>query len=153
MVGGTSGAHLTSFSFVDLASHGRACGLMNPYYTVFFAPAISKQLKIMAELFAKHGYLKDSVGGLSSRELGEAVGRAMITFSTSVNAPTKLTDLPGFSDGHIERALTAAKDPQLDMKLKNMPVPLSSAIVDEYMAPILVAAKQGDFSLIKNMEN
>ena len=39
------------------------------------------------------------------------------------------------------------------MKLKNMPSTLSSAIVDEYMAPILVAAKQGDFSLIKNMEN
>ena len=36
MVGGTNGAHLTSFSLVDITSHGRACGIMNPYYTVFF---------------------------------------------------------------------------------------------------------------------
>ena len=31
------------------------------------------------------------------------------------------------------------------MKLKNMPVPKLS-LVDEYMAPILEAAKTGDFS-------
>jgi len=42
MVGGTSGPHLTSFSLVDVLSHGRACAIMSPYYTVFFAPAIQK---------------------------------------------------------------------------------------------------------------
>lgn len=31
MVGGTNGAHLTSFSLVDVTSHGRACGLTNAY--------------------------------------------------------------------------------------------------------------------------
>ncbi|MHC4543929.1 MAG: dehydroquinate synthase/iron-containing alcohol dehydrogenase family protein [Planctomycetota bacterium] len=39
MIGGTNGGHLTSFSLVDVLSHGRACAIMNPYYTVFFAPA------------------------------------------------------------------------------------------------------------------
>jgi alcohol dehydrogenase len=37
------------------------------------------------------------------------------------------------------------------MKLKNMPVPLNAPLGDEYMGPILEAAKTGDFSLIKNM--
>jgi alcohol dehydrogenase len=42
MLGGTNGAHLTSFSLVDILSHGRACALMNPYYTIFFAPLCSR---------------------------------------------------------------------------------------------------------------
>ena len=80
-----------------------------------------------------------------------AVANGMVELSRRIGFPTKLTDLEGFTDEHIERALTAAKDPQLDMKLKNMPVPLNADLVDEYMAPILEAAKVGDFSLIKNM--
>ncbi len=152
MIGGTNGAHLTSFSLVDLTSHGRACGLLNPYYTVFFAPAIEEQLKVIGEIFAKHGYIKEPIGNLAGRHLGEAVARGMFSFSESVNSPTRLMDLPGFHAGFIERALAAAKDPQLDMKLKNMPVPLDSQSIDEYMGPILWAAKTGDLSQIKNME-
>ena len=36
MLGGTSGPHLTSFSLVDILSHGRACAIMTPYFLVFF---------------------------------------------------------------------------------------------------------------------
>ena len=50
-----------------------------------------------------------------------------------------------------ERALAAAKDPQLKMKLENMPVPLTADMIDEYMGPVLQAAKTGDLSLIKNV--
>jgi alcohol dehydrogenase len=32
-----------------------------------------------------------------------------------------------------------------------MPVPLSAVMVDDYMGPILEAARTGDFSLIGNM--
>ncbi len=39
MIGGTNGGHLGSFSLVDVLSHGRACAVLNPYYTVLFAPA------------------------------------------------------------------------------------------------------------------
>ena len=56
--------------------------------------------------------------------------------------------MPGFSDAHIERALKAAKNPQLKMKLENMPVPLTADMIDEYMGPVLRAAKTGDLSLI-----
>jgi alcohol dehydrogenase len=37
------------------------------------------------------------------------------------------------------------------MKLRNMPIPLTSGQIDEYMGPILKAAERGDFSLIKNV--
>jgi len=151
MIGGTNGAHLTSFSLVDIASHGRACGLMNPYYTVFFAPAIEKQLKVVGGIFKKAGFISEELGSLTGRQLGLAVAEGMIAFSKSLGMPTQLSELPGFNDDYIERALTAAKNPQLKMKLKNMPVPLNASLVDEYMAPILEAAKIGNFSLIKNM--
>lgn len=151
MVGGTSGAHLTSFSLVDVASHGRACGIMNPYYTVFFAPAIESKLRVVGNIFKQAGFIKADLDGLKGRELGIAVAQGMVAFSKSINSPTTLNELPGFGNAHIDRALTAAKDPQLEMKLKNMPVPMQAAQVDQYMAPILNAARTGDFNLIKNM--
>jgi len=48
MLGGTNGGHLTSFSLVDILSHGRACAIMNPYYVVFFAPATEEPLHLVA---------------------------------------------------------------------------------------------------------
>jgi alcohol dehydrogenase len=152
MIGGTNGAHLTSFSLVDIASHGRACGIMNPYYTVFFAPVIEDKLKVIGNLFKEKGFISADLTKLSGKKLGIVVAEGMVAFGKSINCPTKLSDLPGFTAEHIKRALDAAKDPQLDMKLKNMPVPLKAALVDEYMAPILEAAKTGNFNLIKNMK-
>lgn len=151
MIGGTNGAHLTSFSLVDVTSHGRACGIMNPYYTVFFAPAVEKQLKSVGRIFADFGYFGTAIDSLSGRSLGEAVGSAMVAFSRAINSPTTLDELEGFSRAHIDRALKAAKNPQLAMKLQNMPVPLTADQVDAYMGPILHAAEVGDFSLIKNL--
>ena len=152
MVGGTNGAHLTSFSLVDIASHGRGCALMNPYYTVFFAPAIEPQLRLVGEIYRRHGYIQADLDGLRGRALGEAVAEGMLNLSRRVGFPTTLRELPGFTEQHIERALAAAKTPQLEMKLKNMPVPLHASSVDQYMRPILEAAKTGDFGLIANME-
>ncbi len=149
MIGGTSGPHLTSFSLVDILSHGRACGLMNPYYTVFFAPAVQQPLRMMARLLASAGYAGPDIEKLTGRELGEAVARAMLQFMEKMGAPATLRQVPGFSDAHIERALSAAKLPELKMKLENMPVPLTAELVDEYMGPVLRAAATGDLNLIK----
>jgi len=151
MLGGTSGGHLTSFSLVDVTSHGRACGIMNPYYSVFFAPAIEPQLKAVGGVLRKAGFISADIERLSGRDLGLAVAEGMVAFSRSIGAPTRLAELDGFSDRHIDRALKAAKDPQLEMKLKNMPVPLDASLVDEYMGPILEAAKTGRFDLIKTL--
>jgi alcohol dehydrogenase class IV len=152
MIGGTNGAHLTSFSLVDILSHGRACAIMNPYYTVFFAPAIEPQLRLIAGIFRRAGYLRGDTDHLHGRDLGLAVADAMIELSTAIGFPTRLADVPGFTQDHIHRSLEAAKNPQLQSKLQNMPVPLSAPSVDQYMGSVLQAAQTGDFSLIKNMK-
>ena len=151
MVGGTNGAHLTSFSLVDITSHGRAVAVMNPYYTVFFAPAIQPHLRIVGETYKRHGYITADIDRLHGRELGVAVAKGMIELGRRVGFPATLAEIPGFTDEHIERAIAAAKNPQLEMKLKNMPVPLSASQVDELMRPILLAAKAGDLTAIVNM--
>ena len=150
MLGGTNGAHLTSFSLVDILSHGRACFIMNPYYTVYFAPAVEESLRMVGKIFEDAGLTSANVQSLKGRELGVAVAEAMITLSKRVGFPTTLAEVKGFTDGHIQKALDAAKDPALKMKLGNMPVPMTPETVDEYMGPILQAAKTGNLSLIKN---
>jgi alcohol dehydrogenase len=151
MVGGTNGAHLTSFSLVDILSHGRACAIMNPYYTVFFGPAIQPQLRVLAQIYRRHGFFVGDPSALQGRALAEAVAAAMVRLARRVGFPATLGEIEGFSEDHIRRALTAAKNPQLEMKLKNMPVPLTAAMVDEFMEPVLRAAVSGDFSLIRNI--
>lgn len=151
MLGGTNGGHLTSFSLVDVLSHGRACALMNPYYTVFFAPAVEAPLHVIGKIFQEAGYISSDIAELKGRELGVAVSESMFAFAKAIDFPTKLSEVEGFTQAHIERALTAAKNPQLKMKLENMPIPLTAEMIDEYMGPILEAAKTGDVSLIKNV--
>ena len=80
-----------------------------------------------------------------------AVAEAMINLSQKIGFPATLGEMENFTDGHIKRALTAAKNPQLKMKLENMPVPLTAEMVDDYMGPILEAARDGDLSIIKNV--
>ena len=150
MVGGTSGAHLTSFSLVDLVAHGTACGLMNPYYAVFYSPSIQKQLAVVGKVLQKYGFMKENAEQLEGRARAVAVAQGLIAFGKSIGAPTKLSDLSGFSQKHVERILNAAKDPQLAMKLQNMPVPMCAADVDTYLAPIIHAAVYGDMSAIVN---
>jgi alcohol dehydrogenase class IV len=151
MVGGTNGGHLTSFSLVDVLSHGRACAMMNPYYTVFFAPAIEDALRMVGQIYRKAGLSSADMNKLKGRDLGVAVAEAMFVLADKVGFPTRLSEVSGFSQGHITRALSAAKNPQLKMKLQNMPVPLTAEMIDEYMGPILEAALDGDLSRIKNV--
>jgi alcohol dehydrogenase class IV len=151
MVGGTNGGHLTSFSLVDVLSHGRACAMMNPYYTVFFAPAIEDALHMVGEIYRKAGLSSSDISKLKGRDLGIAVAEAMFALAEKVGFPTRLSEVSGFSQEHITRALTAAKNPQLKMKLQNMPVPLTAEMIDEYMGPILEAARDGDLTRIKNV--
>jgi len=151
MLGGTNGGHLTSFSLVDILSHGRACAIMNPYYTVFFAPAIQEPLHLVGPIFGEAGYSDADFDSLSGRELGVAVAEAMIQFEEAIGFPTALGQIPGFTDAHITRALAAAKNPQLKMKLENMPVALTADMVDDYMGPVLQAAKTGDLAVIENV--
>lgn len=148
MIGGTNGGHLTSFSLVDVLPHGRACAIMNPYYTVFFAPAIEGPLRLVGDIYRGAGLTNAPLERLTGRQLGLAIAEAMMALAREVGFPTRLADVPGFDRGHIERALAAAKDPQLEMKLRNMPVPLSPEGVDTYMGAILDAAGEGELTRV-----
>ena len=152
MIGGTNGGHLGSFSLVDVLSHGRAFAVLNPYYTVLFAPAIQNQLRTIGAVFKDAGFISRDLDSLDDRELGEAVARGMTAFSKSINFPVSLSEA-GAEKTHIYRMITAAKNPQLESKLKNMPTPMDplTGDVDRYMRPVLEAAFTGDFSLIKTM--
>jgi alcohol dehydrogenase class IV len=151
MIGGTNGAHLTSFSLVDVTSHGRACGIMNPYYTVLFAASIEKHLKAIGARYAAAGYMASGFASLSGRDLAVAAAEGMKAFSRTVGAETSLGEFPKFAPVYVERALAAAKDPQLKMKLQNMPAPMSVDQVDEYMGSVLAGAVSGDFSKVKTL--
>ena len=151
MLGGTNGGHLTSFSLVDILTHGRACAMMNPYYSIFFAPAIENPLRVIGKIFKDAGFISTDIDSLKGRSLGVAVAEGMFAFARAIDFPTSLAEVEGFSQSHIDRALKAAKSPQLKMKLENMPIPLTAEMIDEYMDPILQAAKTGDINLIKNV--
>ncbi len=149
MIGGTNGAHLTSFSLVDILSHGRACAILNPYYTVYFSPAIQRQLRGLTELFERYGLARIDDRRLDGEKLGRAVARGLITLSRRVGFPTTLAEIGGFTPEHITKALKAAKDPQLASKLQNMPVPMTPETVDIYMRPVLESAMTGDITGIR----
>lgn len=151
MIGGTSGPHLGSFSLVDILTHGRACAILNPYYTVFFADRIEDQLTTIAPILRDAGIISKDPRFLKGRKLAEAVAQGFFSFYRSLGVPTTLKKA-GASRLHLERMILAAKDPQLRMKLLNMPVPLDpeKGDVERYMKRILEAAFTGDLSLISN---
>jgi alcohol dehydrogenase len=151
MVGGTNGPHLNSFSFVNFMTHGRACALMNPYYLVFFAPAIEDRLRKVGDVYYRYGCLSVDPEHLKGRDLGLAIARGMIQFSESIGFPTRLKDIPGMGREVLDQALQAAKDPQLASKLQNMPVPLTGDSVDRHMGRILEAAWEGRLDEIASL--
>jgi alcohol dehydrogenase len=86
---------------------------------------------------------------MSGREIGLAVAKGMNAYSKDMNFPTTLKE-SGATREHIQRMLTAAKNPQLKSKLQNMPTPMDAekGDVDRLMSPVLEASFSGDLSLI-----
>ena len=78
-----------------------------------------------------------------------AVAKGMIAFAKDLDFPTTLKEA-GATPEHLSRMLTAAKNPQLKMKLQNMPAPMDAekGDIDRLMKPVLEAAFNGDLSLI-----
>ena len=148
MVGGTGGPHLNSFSFVKFLTHGRACALMNPYYVVFFAPAIEERLRKIGAIYHNQRLLPADWDRLQGRDLGLAVGGGMMRFNRGIGFPTRLKDIPGMDQDVLDQAIKAAKDPQLASKLHNMPIPLTNDMVQRCMSGILAASWEGDLKMI-----
>lgn len=149
MLGGTNGGHLGSFSLVKYLSHGRACAILNPYYTVLFSQAIQDQLKKVATIYQQAGYMTKN-RDLKGRDLAESVAKGMLTLSKNIDFPTTLREV-GITLTQINKMLKAAKDPQLKMKLQNMPIPMDREDVDKLMQPTLKAAYYGDLHLIPDL--
>lgn len=154
MIGGTNGPHLGSFSLVDILTHGRACALLLPYYTVLFSPAIEEQLRTIAPIYQSAGFLRKDIAHLDGRGLAEAVASAMLSFNKSLGVPTNLRE-GGVTKEHLKRMLTAARDPQLRMKLLNMPLPLDpeKGHVDTIMRSVLEAAFTGNLGNIPQIKD
>ncbi len=150
MIGSTNGPHLNSFSLVDLMDHGKATALLMPYYTCFFAPAIPDRLLRVGRIYQRYGYIDpgESLDDLRGRELGLVVGRGMAALAESVDFPTTLDQVDGYTEEHQRRMLSAARDPSLASKLQGMPIPMRPQDVDRYMGSVLEAARTGDFTRI-----
>lgn len=149
--GGTNAAHLGSFQLIHYLSHGRACALLNPYYTVLFAKAIEEQNRVIGKIFQEKGFISSKVNleKAKERKLAEIVAKGMIKFSKSIGFPTTLKEA-GVPEKHIKIMVEASKDPQLKMKLQNMPAPMEveRGDIDRLMKPTLKAAYSGDLKLI-----
>lgn len=136
---GTGGPHMNSFSWSNFLDHGKATGLMLPYYIVYYAknPKVVEKLKPIAKLLNLN--VSDSIG--------KDVAQAMLNWYKSMGFVTKLKDCKGWEDKYLDKALSDAA--QNDMKLKAMPNPVPLDKVNEVLRPILEAAREGDLSIIK----
>ncbi|MDY6913132.1 MAG: iron-containing alcohol dehydrogenase [Planctomycetota bacterium] len=149
--GGTNGGHLGSFQLTDYLSHGRACALLNPYYTVLFANSIEPQCRTIGTIYRKHGYIKPSVNldELSGRQLALVIARAMIGLSYKVKFPTSLKEANVPAE-RIAVMVEQSENPQLASKLQNMPVPMNieKGDVRKYILPTLEAAYAGNLEAV-----
>ena len=149
--GGTNGGHLGSFQLTDYLSHGRACAVLNPYYTVLFAGAIELQCRAIGAIYRKHGFINTGtdLNKLSARQLAIVVARGMIALSERVNFPTSLreADVP---EDRTEVMVAQSENPQLASKLQNMPVRMSvtDGDVRKYILPTLQAAYSGQLERV-----
>lgn len=119
MTSSTNCPHLNSFSLVDVADHGKSVALLQPYWGAFFTPAIPLKIQKVSAIYQKTGFLPKTVhlDAMSSPELGKTYAAALHTEYRQVGFPCSLQEITGFSPVHIERMITAAKNPQLAAKL------------------------------------
>lgn len=150
---GTHGPHLGSFSLVDILTHGRACAILNPYYTLLFSQTTQDQLRMAAQVFYEAGYMSKEETKLTGYDLGLAVAQSMLTLWKELGFPTTLKDC-GATPAHLDKMIRAAKNPQLKMKLSQMPVPMDAerGDIDRLMQPTLEAAFSGDLNMIPKMD-
>jgi alcohol dehydrogenase len=110
---------------------------------------VQDQLSIFAAILKDAGFIKAKVEGKKGRALAVLVAKGMIQFSKGLGFPATLAEA-GVSKAHLKRMIQAAKDPQLKMKLQNMPTPMEAerGDVDRLMKPTLEAAFTGNLDLI-----
>lgn len=132
----TGGPHMNSFSWFDVMPHGDATGLMLPYYTAYYAPAIEAKLRKVADL----------LGVEVTGSVGRAVAEGLMAFYERLDFPTTLQAVPGFDPAIIDKAIADAAQNQ--MKLDNMPRPIPAEKKNEILRTIIESAVTGDLDAI-----
>lgn len=153
MLGGTNAGHLSSFALVDILPHGRACGLLNPYFLVVFSSALPRQLKKLAELLAKHQIITSNSEKTDPLSLAYAIAKGLQHFYQQVGFPQSLKEIPGYTPSHLERLLEMVANPQLRSKLQNMPFPLTPEGAHQLFTQVFRAAEEGDLSKLQPFQS
>lgn len=141
MLGGTSGAHLTSFSLADILPHGIASFLMNPYYIMSYRNKITPQLVTLEHILYSLGFITSLEQQTQKRAF--AVCKAFQGLLITLNLPTRLKDIQNFSEKHVENIRQSFHDPQLAMKIENMPIHIPESLIDWYVEHVHTAAIEG----------
>jgi alcohol dehydrogenase len=151
MLGSTNGPHLNSFSLVDLMDHGKAVGLLQPYYGCYFARAIPDRIRSLCKIYESLGLtdLDQHLDSVDNAHIGNFYATTLINLMKMVSFPSCFNEYTGFSEYYIDKMLAAAKNPQLESKLNAMPVVFTVDHVDYEMRKILRSAMNGDLLLLK----
>ncbi|MHA1648350.1 MAG: iron-containing alcohol dehydrogenase family protein [Promethearchaeota archaeon] len=141
---GTGGPHMNSYSWAKTIDHGKSCGIMMPYYLVYYAknPKIQKKLNPIAKLLKIPKNIK-------AEEIGLIVAQKMLDWYKDIGFYTKLVDIPGWKSFYKQKALEDAG--KNAMKLQAMPNPVALDQVNEIIGPIIQAAIDGDLTTLQNL--
>lgn len=136
---GTAGPHMNSFSWAETIPHGKATGIMMPYYIAYYGKneTVMKKLEPIAEM----------LGVEKGEKIGYNVAKAMLDWYNSMGFPIKINDLDGWKPEYKQKAIKDAAENT--MKLDAMPNPVPLDKVEETISPILQAAIDGDLSILK----
>ncbi len=138
--GGTDCGHFHSYQIADYLTHGRSCGIINPYYMVLFANKIEAQNRVVAQMLQEFKFLDVSYKS-HGRELALAVASGLQRFYKSIAFPISLIE-SGVPEKAVDHMVRGSRG--LEHVLKNMPVPLELRDIDKYIRPTLEAAYCGD---------
>lgn len=152
--GGTGGGHLGSFQLIKYLSHGRSVAILNLYYALLFSHVTQEQNYTIAAILQQAGFIAKTITlrNLKGRKLAEAMVEGMFKFLKKIGFPRNLM-LAGVPKEQIPLMCEYSKNPQLKMKLQNMPVPfdVTAGDIDRLMFPTLRAAYRGDPSMVPDI--
>ncbi|TXT63930.1 MAG: putative iron dependent alcohol dehydrogenase [Promethearchaeota archaeon] len=136
---GTAGPHMNSFSWAETIAHGKATGIMMPYYIAYYGKndTVMKKLEPIAEM----------LGVEKGEKIGLNVAQAMLNWYDEMEFPTKISDLEGWKSEYKDKAIEDAAENT--MKLEAMPNPVQLDKVEETIGPILEAAIDGELSKLE----
>ncbi len=152
MIGGTNGAHLTSFSLVDILSHEDQRRHHEPYYTACCSPRPSSRRSCWSRASSNCRVCTGGHDQLAGRALGSRWRCAMMTFQESIGFPVSRTMCPGSpmaTSARAGAARTRSSRAELENSARRASPPTWWTVL---AGPVLRAAQTSELSLISNLE-